>query len=120
MATRRGLRIGRPGLDTATPAGFTRYARASRVPAALLLFGLVAGIQALRRGALPDARQATGLLIASLVIAVLASFVPDLVVAFLAALLFVVAIDETDRIVAATRWLTALLSPTPYGTSAGE
>lgn len=108
-----------PPASAATPRGYTRYAQDSKVPAALLLFALVAGIRALRQGRTPTAREAAGLLIASLAIAIAASFVPELVVAFLAALLFVVAIDEEDRIVAATRWLSNLLAPTPAGAGGG-
>lgn len=105
------VRIGRPRLQRSPDLGFTRYAKSSRVPAALLLFGLIAGIRALRQGRAPTAREAVGLLIASLGIAIAASFVPEVVVAFLAALLFVVAIDETGRIVAATNWVSELLNP---------
>lgn len=107
------IRIPHPPISAATPRGYARYARGNRVPAALLLFALVAGIRALRRGQLPTARETVGLLVAALVIAVAASFVPEVVIAFLLALAFVVAIDETDRIVAATRWLESLLSNTP-------
>lgn len=120
-AERRGerLSVGLPSLNArkwagrATPGGFSRYARSSstKVPAALLLFGLIVGIRVLRRGKLPAARETAGLLIASLVVAIAASFVPELVVAFLAALLIVVALDETPRIVAATNWVSELINP---------
>lgn len=124
---RAAVAFARRAPGRATPGGFTRYARSSRskVPAALLLFALIVGIRMLRRGfaasgrlslQAPTAQETVGLLVASLVIALLASVVPEVVTAFLLALAFVVAIDETDIIVGALNWLTSTIG----GASGGQ
>jgi predicted MFS family arabinose efflux permease len=87
-----------------------RYAKANKVPAALLLFGLVVALGAAKSGALPDARRTAGLLVAAVLIVGATAVLPDLVVAFLAALLIVFAIAEEQIIADAARRLMALLN----------
>lgn len=100
-----------PHVRDLTPDGFAGYAQASatKVPAALLLLAVIAGIRWLRRGQLPNAHETAGLFIAAIIVAVAASFVPGVVVAMLLAWLLLVALDATPAITAATGRLQDLL-----------
>lgn len=98
-----------------TPRQFVRYAGPARnkVPAALLIFGLAIGLTAAKRGRMPSSRQTAGYAIAAVIIAMATSVAPDLVVYFLLALLFVLALDATPTIQRLSGQLTGLLQPTP-------
>lgn len=95
-----------------------RYARANKVPAALLLFGLVVALSAAKQGSLPDARKTAALLVAATLIVAATAVVPDLVVAFLAAVLIVFAIDQQAIVTdAADRLLAVLRAGNPVGSN---
>jgi predicted MFS family arabinose efflux permease len=99
------------------PRSAVRYASANKVPAALLLFGAAAGIAAARQGHLPDRRQAAGLLIAAIILVIAAGIVPDVVVAFLFALIIVQAIESADVVTGVLDRILSLLTPSSDATS---
>lgn len=128
-STAAGVKIpvpARPHASDLTPLGFTKYARESttKVPAALLLFAVIVAIRVMRRSTpgninMPSAEESAGLLIAALLVAILASFVPDLVAVFLLATLVAVALDATPAIQRATAWLTDVLNGRSTRATAG-
>jgi len=99
------------------PRSAVRYAQDNKVPAALILFVAVAGISAARQGHLPDKRQAAGLAVAAILLVLVAGVVPDLVVAFLFALIVVQAIESADLIAAIFQRIYDLLTPVVQGNS---
>jgi len=101
-----------PGVAAASPRGAVRYARANRIPAVILLFLLAVAIASLRQKHPPDGRQAAGLAVAAVVVILSAELVPEVVVAFLAALVIVQAIESADLISAALGRLLSLLPAT--------
>lgn len=102
---------------TAAPRRFARYSSRNRIPAALLLFGLAVGLWSARRGRFPTARQAAGFLVSAVVIVLLASVMPELVVAFLGAALIGLAIDESGTIERLADRLFAMLPGTTPNTT---
>jgi hypothetical protein len=106
------VRIRLPGASAASPRGAVRYARSNRIPAVILLFLLAVLIASLRQKHAPDQRQAAGLAVAAVVVVLAAEVVPELVVAFLAALVVVQAIESADLVSA---MLARLLSLLPAG-----
>lgn len=100
-----------PGPGAASPRGAVRYARANRLPAIVLLFLVVVMVTWARRKRAPTPREATGLAVAAGVVVLAAEVVPEVVVAFLAALLIVQAIESADVVTAQLDRLTSLLSP---------
>lgn len=107
------VRIRLPGSGAASPRGAVRYARANRIPAVILLFLLAVAIASARQKHAPDQRQAAGLAIAAVVIVLAAEVVPDVVVAFLAALIVVQAIESADVVAKLLDRLLALLPSSP-------
>jgi chromate transport protein ChrA len=105
-----------PGPGAASPRGAVRYARANRIPAAILLFLLAVAIASLRQKHAPDQRQAAGLAVAAVIVVLAAEVVPDVVVAFLAALVIVQAIESADLVTAALGRVLRLL-PAGVGAS---
>lgn len=96
-----------------------RYAKRNRAPAALLLFGVVMALSALRRGQLPNKQRAGALFVAALIVVLAAGVVPDLVVAVLGALLIVMALDQTETITRLAGSLLGLLDERAGGVGAG-
>lgn len=96
------------------PRSAVRYASANKVPAVLLLFGAAAGIAAARQGHLPDKRQVAGLLVSAVLLVLAAGFVPDVVVAFLFALIVIQAIESADVVTGILDRILALLRPGTY------
>lgn len=111
-----GLTIRLPTLAAASPGGAVRYARANRIPAVILLFLLAVAIASARQKHAPDQRQIAGLAIAAVVVILSAEVVPDLVVAFLGALIVVQAIESADLVTGALGRLLRLL-PSGVGSS---
>lgn len=105
-----------PGPGAASPSGAVRYARANRLPAIVLLFLLAVIIASARQKHGPDQRQAIGLGISAVVVVLAAEVVPEVVVAFLAALLIVQAIESANVVTAS---LAKLLDYLPGGVGAG-
>lgn len=99
-----------PGLGAASPRGAVRYARANRIPAVIILFLLAVAIASARQKHGPDARQTAGLAVAVVVIVLAAEVMPEVVVAFLAALVIVQAIESADLV---TGWLDRLVKLLP-------
>lgn len=99
-----------PSFGAASPRGAVRYARANRIPAIIILFLLAVAIASARQKHGPDQRQAAGLAVAAVVIVLAAEVVPEVVVAFLAALVIVQAIESADLV---TSWLDRLVSLLP-------
>ena len=95
-----------------------RYARSNKLPAILLLFLLAAGIASARAGRLPTKRQAAGLLGAALVVVLAASYVPDVVAAFLAALVVILAIESAEAVAGVLERILNLIAPVAPGTFA--
>lgn len=102
-----------PGPGAASPRGAVRYARANRIPAVILLFLLAVAIASARQKHAPDQRQAAGLAIAAVVVVLAAELVPEVVVAFLAALVLIQAIESADLV---TAWLDRMLALLPSTT----
>jgi hypothetical protein len=94
----------------ATRVPGVRFVRQNQVPGALLIFGILVLLTAARRGTAPTARQTAGYLVAAVLIALATSYVPDLAVAFLVALLFVLALDASDTIGRLAQQFAALLN----------
>ncbi len=85
------------------------YIRHNKVPAALLLWALLIGLAAIRRGSLPDQSTIVPLLVASVVIVIAANFVPDPVVFLLLLGVAAIALQDSSQIVAAVNAATAKL-----------
>lgn len=98
-----------PGPGAASPSGAVRYARANRLPAIIILFLLAVLVASARQKHAPDRSQATGLAIAAVVVILAAEVVPEVVVAFLAALLVVQAIESAGIVTGLLGRLTSLL-----------
>ncbi len=109
-----------PNSSAASPRGAVRYARANRLPAIVLLFLLAVVVASARQKHGPDQRQAIALGFAAVVVVMAAEVVPEVVVAFLGALLIVQAIESADLVTAALGRVTSYLPGLPYsgGTSA--
>lgn len=102
-----------PNASAASPRGAVRYARANRIPAVILLFLMAVAIAAARQKHAPDKRQAAGLAVAAVVVVLAAEVVPDVVVAFLGALVVVQAIESADLVSGLLDRLLALLPSQP-------
>ena len=102
-----------PGPGAASPRGAVRYARANRIPAVILLFLLAVAIASARQKHLPDQRQAAGLAVAAVIVILAAEVMPEVVVAFLAALVIVQAIESADLVTGFLDRLMSLLPTTP-------
>jgi hypothetical protein len=76
------------------------YVRNNKVPAALLLWALLIGLAAIRRGSLPDQSVIVPLLVASIVIVVAANFVPDPIFYLLLLAVIALALQDSAAIVA--------------------
>jgi hypothetical protein len=99
--------------------GAVRYAKTNRLPAIVLLFLIAAGIAAARQGKLPDKRQTVGLLGAAIIVVLAASYVPEVVAAFLGALIVVMALESADTVSGILdRVLGMIGPPTPGSTFA--
>ena len=105
-----------PGSGAASPSGAVRYARANRLPAIVLLFLLAVVVASARQKHGPDQRQAIGLAFAAVVVVLAAEVVPEVVVAFLAALLIVQAIESADVVSGALGKLLGYLPSPSAGT----
>lgn len=97
--------------DVRGPRTAVRYAQDNPAPGVVFLFLLAAGVASLRQGHLPDKRQTIGLLGAAIVLVAAAAYVPDVVAAFLFALVIVLAIESSDAISAALDRLLGYLNP---------
>lgn len=96
--------------DVRGPRSAVRYAQDNPAPGVVFLFLLAAGIASLRQGHLPDKRQAVGLLGAAIVLVAAAAYVPDVVSAFLFAIVVILAIESSDVIAGALERILAYIS----------
>ena len=97
--------------DVRGPRTAVRYAQDNPAPGVVFLFLLAAGVASLRQGHLPDKRQTVGLLGAAIVLVAAAAYIPDVVAAFLFALVVVLAIESSDAIASALERVLALINP---------
>lgn len=106
------MQIRLPGTGAASPRGAVRYARSNRIPAVIILFLVVVMVAWARQKRAPTPRQATGLAVAAGVVVLAAEVVPEVVVAFLGALLIVQAIESADVVTGQLDRLLSLLPST--------
>jgi hypothetical protein len=95
---------------TASPRALHGYARNHSISAVLLLFGILIGIRILRRRSAPTGPEVGGLLIATVIVVLGAMLLPDVVFAFLGALLIVAAADVAPQLSGILDRMTALVS----------
>lgn len=111
-------RVAAPPLPrSARPRDLTRYAQTNRIPAILILFGLITAVTWYREGHPPDRRRVAGLIVAAMIAVVGATLAPDFTALVVLAAFVAIALDQSDAIVGLIQSLTRLFGATAPASS---